>query len=381
MAATTKPSVSRAQVLAFRWRAHQLDSPPESRRAADVALLDLGVQDTGTGGAPWALALRGALKPGGEELALAWTIRAAPHLYRRADLATVAIATAPLSEADAAKRIYDASKPLKDAGIPALEALTTVARAERSLVTEPMVKGELSARLTDLLPDPYLRHCQPCDATHPWEMTFRLAALQAALELEPGTSPPVLRRAPDLEPPMLAGLGTQASARLDVVRGYLRFFAPARVRDVAAFLDAPVRDVRAHWPADAVEVAVPDLAGSDEHRFVLSSDLDGLAEARQAPGTLRLLGPYDPFLQARDRDTLVAEQPRAKDLWRALGRPGVVAVDGEVVGTWRPRASGGRLSLLVDLWEPEPPRLHEALQEQAERFAAFRGLTLTRVDC
>jgi hypothetical protein len=175
--------------------------------------------------------------------------------------------------------------------------------------------------------------------------------------------------------------GTQASARLDVVRGYLRFFAPARVRDVAAFLDAPVRDVRAHWPADAVEVAVPDLAGSDEHRFVLSSDLDGLAEARQAPGTLRLLGPYDPFLQARDRDTLVAEQPRAKDLWRALGRPGVVAVDGEVVGTWRPRASGGRLSLLVDLWEPEPPRLHEALQEQAERFAAFRGLTLTRVDC
>jgi hypothetical protein len=33
----------------------------------------------------------------------------------------------------------------QDAGIPALEALTTVARAERSLVTEPMVKGELSA--------------------------------------------------------------------------------------------------------------------------------------------------------------------------------------------------------------------------------------------
>lgn len=380
MAATTMPSVSRAQVLAFRWRAHQLESPPDSLRAADVVLLDLGLQDTGTGGATWALALRGATTPGQEELALAWTIRAAPHLYRRADLATVAVASAPLSEADAAKRIHDAGKPLKDAGIPALEALTTVARAERSLVTEPMVKGEISARLTGLLPDPYLRHCRPCDATHPWEMTFRLAALQAGLELVPGTSPPVLRRAAGLEPPLLAALGTQAAARLDVVRGYLRFFAPARVRDVAAYLDAPVRDVKAHWPADAIQVAVPDLAGSDEHRFMLSSDLDEVTDAHRAPGTLRLLGPYDPYLQLRDRDTLVAEQPRTKDLWRALGRPGAVAVDGEVVGTWRPRASGGRLSLAVELWEPEPPRLHRALQEQAERFAAFRGLTLTGVD-
>jgi hypothetical protein len=380
MATPTVPTVSRGQVLRFRWRAHQLDTPPDTCPAADPALLDLGLQDTGVGGAAWALSLRGAAEPGVDELALAWTVRAAPHLYRRADLAAVAVATAPLSEADAAKRIHDASKPLKAAGIPALEALTTVAGAERSLVTEQMVKGDLSARLSGILDDPYLRHCQPCAATHPWEMTFRLAALQAGLELEPDTSPPVLRRIPDLEPPLLAALGGQAPARLNVVRSYLRFFAPARVRDVAAFLDAPVKDVKANWPADAVEVA-PDLPakGRVEPRFALPVDVDALTERCEAPGTLRLLGPHDPYLQLRDRDTLVSDPARVKDLWRPLGRPGAVAVDGEVVGTWRPRASGGRLSIAADLWEPVPPRLRGALQEQAGRFAAFRGLTLTGV--
>ena len=46
--------LTRAQVLAFRVRAQQLDR--DAGTLADTAVLDLGVQDTGPDGARWALA-------------------------------------------------------------------------------------------------------------------------------------------------------------------------------------------------------------------------------------------------------------------------------------------------------------------------------------
>ena len=108
-------SATRAQVLGFRVRAQQLDR--RSGSIDDTAVLDIGAQDTGPDGAAWALANRG-LEPsvnGSANLATVWTIRGAPHVYRRGDLASVAAAVAPYSEADAAKRIFDAAKPLKAA--------------------------------------------------------------------------------------------------------------------------------------------------------------------------------------------------------------------------------------------------------------------------
>ena len=132
------------------------------------------------------------------EVALAWTLRASPHYYRRTDLPEVLVATSPLSDRDAAKRVIGADKPLKEAGIPTLDGLTEVATQMRQVVTRPLVKGEVSTQLTALLDPPYLEYCGACKATHSWEVPFRIGALYAGLELEPGTSPPVLRRIPRL---------------------------------------------------------------------------------------------------------------------------------------------------------------------------------------
>src|SRR4051812_27499068 len=85
--------LTRRQVLGFRVRAQQLDR--DSGTIDDTAVLDLGVQDTGTDGARWALTLRGVEHPSADDLATVWTLRGAPHVYRRADLPVIAAATAP----------------------------------------------------------------------------------------------------------------------------------------------------------------------------------------------------------------------------------------------------------------------------------------------
>jgi hypothetical protein len=357
-------TLTREQVLSFRVHAQQLDRAEGT--VADTAVLDLGVQDTGTDGGPWALALRGVADVPEGALALAWTLRGAPHLYRRADLPGVAAATAPFSDADAARRIVDAAKPLKAAGIPVLEALDTVAAAMRDVVREPTVKGDLSGALNARLPEPYQRFCRPCDAVHVYEQPFRLSALRAGLELEPGTSPPVLRPMPGFAP------AAEVPAHLDVVRGYLRLLGPATPAHVAGYLEAPVTDVRAHWPADAVEVHV-----DGERRWLLDDEATRTALDAPPPHGLRLLGPFDLFLQGRDRGLLVADRPRAKELWPVLGRPGAVLVGADLAGTWRARKAGKRLTVTVAPWSAAPAG---ALAEQAERLAAFRGLTLAAVD-
>ena len=73
------------------------------------------------------------------------------------------------------------------------------------------------------------------------------------------------------------------------------------------------------------------------------------------------------------------DRTRHKSLWPTLGRPGAVLLGPDVVGVWRPRAAGARLTVNVELWQPVPPAARTAVQEQAERLAAHRGVELTGV--
>ena len=242
---------------------------------------------------------------------LAWTLRGAPHVYRRGEAAGVAAAVAPWSEADAAKRIFDAAKPLREAGIPVLDALdgspTRCARSSPARPSRASSRRELSARLDA----PYLRFCRVCDATHTYEQPFRLSLLRAGLELEPGTSPPVLRRIPGWRGP-----AARVPEHLDPVRAVLHLLGPATPKQVAGYVDSPVREVAARWPEDIREVEV-----DGEPRSMLAGDVAALTGAEEATG-VRLLGPFDLFLQGRDRETVVPDEAARKDLWRTLGRPG-----------------------------------------------------------
>lgn len=376
--------ISRRALLRHRFDRQGLATGPDALDSAtDVAVLDAGVQDTGPDGSAWALAVRGAPSEKRntwfDDLFLAWTLRGAPHAYRLDDLDQIAAATTPFSDADAAKRIFDASKPLKAAGLGIIAALRTVATEQRRIVTEPTVKGDLSTELTRRLDEPFLRHCRPCDAIHLYEQPFRLSALQAGLILEPGTSPPVLHRVQGFTGPAFGADAAAADPRFDVIRTALRLSPGIARAEVTKVIDGAARDVEERWPEDVVEVTVKDDPAKAK-RFALAEDAEWLAGDDDIDErTVRLLGPFDPYLQLRDRELIVPDEAARKDLWRTLGRPGAIVADGELLGSWRPRSAGKAVSVEIDPWVKLTKADRVRIETEAERLAAFRGKTLKAV--
>lgn len=366
--------VSRSQVLAYRVAAQGLHR--YAHAVDELAVLDIGVQEAM--GHPAALAFAARLPADaqlapdavpvgpGRDLALVWSLRGAPHVHRRAELDRLAAALWPLAEADAAARLNETGPSVKKAGIPALEQYRIAVTEMRAAVAKPTGKGAASTAVSKRLPPAMLRDCRACKARHISDSAMRVASLAAGLELEPGTSPPVLLRRPRGRVPKRPDL----SALAELARRYLTLLGPATVADVADYLEARRADV-----AQALDGALPDLAevSVDGRTALLPAEQIELLREPPDPDPVRLLGPFDPYLQARDRDLLVPEKAVQKALWPVLGRPGALLVEGEVAGSWRAKSSGKKLTITVATFLPVPRSVRRQLEAEAERVAQVRG--------
>ncbi len=360
--------VDRRTVLGYRFRAQQLDR--SVRAPGRLRVLDIGVQDGAGGQAALAFAARleavPAAPPFGPDrpLALAWSLRGAPYVHRRGELDRVAAGLYPLSEADAAGRLNETGPSVARAGIPALQQYALAVEVMREVVRAPVAKGAASTEATRRLPGPMRRPCRACGTEHISDSAMRAAALTAGIELVPDTAPPVLQPRPSAKVPDRAN----AAALRRLALSYLTLLGPATQADVADYLGVRRADLAEHWPKD--ELADVEVDG---RRAVLPAELvDELAGA-EPPDAVRLLGGMDPYLQARDRDVLVPDRTLHKALWPVLGRPGVLLVDGDVAGIWRPKSSAHTLTLQVEAFAPLPPRVWSGVEQEAERIRAARG--------
>lgn len=365
---------SRQQVVAYRVAAQGLDRRSGPATPAALAVLDIGVQDSGPDAARLAFDARLAKTPAadcvgpGRSLALVWSLRGAPYVHRRRDLNRTAKALWPLSEQDATARLNETGPSVRRAGISALDQFRLAVQEIRAVVTEPTAKGAASTAVSKRVPAVMLRDCRVCRAKHISDSAMRPAALAAGLELEPDTAPPVL--VPRAKAPAVSG--PDRAALRGLIHAYLRLLGPATSKDVAGYLDVRRADLEELWPDDLVEVDVDGSTG-----WLPREQVDALAAARASvkalDGVVRLLGPFDPYLQARDRDLIVPDKRVHKTLWPVLGRPGVVFAGGEAVGVWRTKAAKSRLTITVEEFAPMPAPVWRQLEAEAERVAAVRG--------
>jgi winged helix DNA-binding protein len=366
---------SRQQAIAYRVAAQGLDRQSGSAAPASLAVLDIGVQDSGSDAARLAFDARLAHTPApdgfgpGRNLALVWSLRGAPHVHRRRDLDRTARALWPLSEQDATARLNETGPSVRRAGIAALEQWQIAVDEMRAVVTEPIAKGAASTAVSKRLPAVMLRDCRGCRAKHISDSAMRLGSLAAGVELEPGTAPPVL--VPRAKAASVSGPDKRALRTF--IDGYLRLLGPATSKDVAGYLDVRRADLEDLWPDDLVEV---DVDGTTA--WLPPAQADALSAVRKPAAALnavvRLLGPFDPYLQARDRELIVPDSRVHKTLWPVLGRPGVVFAGGEVVGAWRTKSAKNRLTVTVEEFAPIPAPVWRQVEAEAERVAAVRGV-------
>lgn len=108
-----------------------------------------------------------------------------------------------------------------------------------------------------------------------------------------------------------------------------------------------------------------------EQAWLLGSDLRAL-ESPPSPSGVRLLPVGDPYLQQRDRATLLEDERARRKLWQPVRGPGGVLVAGEIVGVWRARAAGRRLQVTVEPFSRLARGVREQVEAEAQRVAPFR---------
>ncbi len=165
-----------------------------------------------------------------------------------------------------------------------------------------------------------------------------------------------------------------ADARAELLRRYLRCYGPSTRADFAACVGVNAGDTDPWWALVAEELTPVGFRGRS---WILAEDLQRLRSAPPATGA-RLLPPRDPYTQMRDHDTIV-EKAYHRQVWKTVGDPGAVLVDGEVIGTWRPAKHGRALTITVTTFEPLRAHQRQHVEDEAERVAALRGATTVDV--
>ena len=137
-------------------------------------------------------------------------------------------------------------------------------------------------------------------------------------------------------------------ARLELARRYLHIFGPSTVASFARWAgigDREANDAMAGLAGTLASVSTPLgeawILADDEAAFREASRAKPVAPARLLPS-----GDAYYLLWAADRELLVPDAKRRAELWTTRVWPGVLLVNGDIVGVWRRSAK----EISIDTW-------------------------------
>ncbi|WP_115329962.1 winged helix DNA-binding domain-containing protein [Tsukamurella paurometabola] len=389
------PKLSNDQIIGFRLRTHGLAERLAEREFSRAAGR-CGIQDSPPGSALLALhaRVRGvavdtldeALES--RELLRTWCMRGAPFLVPTAEAAVFTTGVLPPTE-DAARHLIQGVGPALDGlGLTLDEAVDLTARHTAAVLSgRRLAIAQLGVEVAAAIA-PELG----ADQRERWEaegphaagqplgeavvhFCVRVLALRGQVCFAPrdGNTAPFALTDDWLPAPIPAR--TPEDARAGLFRRFLRCYGPTTRADFAAWIGVRAADVDPWWDTLADQLERVDTEGA--RAWAHADDLTELRET-SLPTGVRLLPPRDPYTQARDRAVILApEHHRA--VWKPVGEPGTVLLDGRIVGLWRPRKRSDHLTLTVTPFTPLSASDRASVSVEAEAVGALRGATSTVV--
>jgi hypothetical protein len=385
----TAVTTARRQVLAFRLRRQHLARRLGAARMAEVTAT-CSVRNSPPGSAQVALLARvnGVSEERVSEalsdrrLVEVHGPRMVPALVRPEDMAVFTVGGIGSDDASLRETIGSkvTAKRLAEADIRPTEALARVVEAAQAeLAGGARSRGALSAAMTARLPEMMSLWCQVCGSRHVDEGLFRLPGAVGVYCIAPRSGRGVCYVRVDewlgIKIPAVGSAAARDAGR-ELLRRFLRCYGPATPGDFADWTRIGVADARRRFTEladDLQEVSWDGQKGS-----VLREDIDELRGARP-PSGVRLLPPSDPYLLARDRATLIPDPSMRKVVWPAIGAPGTLVVDGEIVAAWRSQKKGTVLRVQIRYFDRPVANATGLIEQEAQLLAELRGCRTAEV--
>lgn len=162
-----------------------------------------------------------------------------------------------------------------------------------------------------------------------------------------------------------------------LARKYLHCYGPASTGGLTDWLGCSPAQAERIWQTVIDEIEPVNLSGKD--RYILSNDKELLLSPPQSERKVHLLGGHDPYLGLQDRDVILDNRARQKQLWQTVSNPGAVLWQGKIAGMWKSKKKGRGIEIEVTLWE-DGKMLKKDIQNLVDRYALFQQLKLNRVE-
>ncbi|HEY8471326.1 MAG TPA: winged helix DNA-binding domain-containing protein [Natronosporangium sp.] len=371
----------REQIVAFRLASHHLASRL-GRRALATAAGACGIQETPTGSAALALLARvDGLTPATFDRALTrdrtlvtlWSVRGAPYVVPTSDLAVFSQGALPLDAGSFKQALGGWADALARARVDPITTLEQLVLAARELLDGRQLnvnelRDQLYARI------PALSRVQRPSGAHADmpEPLFRAVGTTGAVCIvaNRGTDAELARTDQWLGDRRPTSASDRKTARAELARRFLHCYGPATAQQFAEWSQRSLADAKDAFAA--IEPELVQVTVDRKRAWLLGKDEPALADPPAATG-VRLLPVQDPFLQQRDRATLVPDPAARRKLWQPVRGPGGVLVDGVIAGSWRSRINRDRLELTVEPFGRLSGAAKQAIEAEADRIAPFRN--------